>query len=383
MPRNAQSDAFGTVETRLASTFNQPGGRDDWQRVAGAWVLRPPHRATPKAIVHFVGGAFVGAAPQLTYRLLLELLASKGLMIIATPFPTGFNHLAISDQTHFMFDRCMSQLRSEVSDLPIFGIGHSLGALVHLLISSRYPVQRSGNVFLSFNNKPATESLPFITPFLGPGAAAIAPIIARLAASPLTAQFTGMSDLLKSFSPAAVQQFMPLLDQLQPLYMNLAKGEQEFVPHPDETRTLVRGCYGTPQNLAIKFVDDTIDETDRLTQLLQNDAAVAATLNLTVRSLPGDHVRPLRQEVPSEVSSTIGRAAQQGRPFLDQLNQFIGSNGFNTDQIDRLANGFISAVGSGVRDDIDQLASEIARWIDIRTRPSALQAGSVAGQLNS
>ena len=102
------------------------------------------------------------------------------MQIIATPFPTGFNHLAISDQTHFMFDRCMSQLRSEVSDLPIFGIGHSLGALVHLLISSRYPVQRSGNVFLSFNNKPATESLPFITPFLGPGAAAIAPIIARV-----------------------------------------------------------------------------------------------------------------------------------------------------------------------------------------------------------
>lgn len=44
-------------------------------------MLRPPHRATPKAIVHFVGGAFVGAAPQLTYRLLLELLASKGLMV--------------------------------------------------------------------------------------------------------------------------------------------------------------------------------------------------------------------------------------------------------------------------------------------------------------
>lgn len=38
-------------------------------------------------------------------------------------------------------------------------------------------------------------------------------------------------------------------------------------------------------------------------------------------------------QVPSEVSSTIGRAAQQGRPFLDQLNQFIGSNGFNTDQV--------------------------------------------------
>ena len=80
VPRNQQSDAFGTVETRVASTFNQPGGRDDWQQVGGAWVLRPKS-GRPKAVVHFVGGAFVGAAPQLTYRLLLELLAAKQLLV--------------------------------------------------------------------------------------------------------------------------------------------------------------------------------------------------------------------------------------------------------------------------------------------------------------
>ena len=44
-------------------------------------------------------------------------------------------------------------------------------------------------------------------------------------------------------------------------------------------------------------MDDTIDETDRLAGILEMDSAVAATLNLTVRSLSGDHIRPLRQEV--------------------------------------------------------------------------------------
>ena len=102
------------------------------------------------------------------------------MQIIATPFPTGFNHVAISDETHFAFERCMSLLRDETQGLPVFGVGHSLGSLVHLLISSRYPVQRAGNVFLSFNNRPVTEALPVISPFLGPGAAVITPILARV-----------------------------------------------------------------------------------------------------------------------------------------------------------------------------------------------------------
>lgn len=54
----------------------------------------------------------------------------------------------------------MRTLGPYVEDLPVYGVGHSLGALIHLLISSRYAVQRAGNVFMSFNNKPATEVGP-------------------------------------------------------------------------------------------------------------------------------------------------------------------------------------------------------------------------------
>ena len=40
------------------------------------WVIKP-QVGIPSAIVHFIGGVFVGAAPQLTYRLFLERLADR------------------------------------------------------------------------------------------------------------------------------------------------------------------------------------------------------------------------------------------------------------------------------------------------------------------
>ena len=76
---NRQSGAFGEVESRIATTFQRPpGGRDDWQELEGCWVLRPPNGVPASSVVYFLGGAFVGAAPQITYRLFLELLAAQG-----------------------------------------------------------------------------------------------------------------------------------------------------------------------------------------------------------------------------------------------------------------------------------------------------------------
>ena len=82
VPINRQSDAFGEVESRIATTFQQPpGGRDDWQEMEGCWVLRPPNGLAASSVVYFLGGAFVGAAPQITYRLFLELLAAQGCVV--------------------------------------------------------------------------------------------------------------------------------------------------------------------------------------------------------------------------------------------------------------------------------------------------------------
>jgi hypothetical protein len=48
----------------------------DWTEIEGAWVLRPKS-SDPSFVVHFIGGIFVGAAPQVTYRFFLERLAEK------------------------------------------------------------------------------------------------------------------------------------------------------------------------------------------------------------------------------------------------------------------------------------------------------------------
>lgn len=60
--------------------------------------------------------------------------------------------------------------------------------------------------------------------------------------------------------------------------------------------TLVHvACPGVPRNLILKFKDDTIDDSVQLTQLLQSSAAISSRLNLSLRTLDGDHIRPLTQ----------------------------------------------------------------------------------------
>ena len=47
----------------------------NWQEISGNWVYIPRQ---PRGVIHFLGGAFVAAAPHLTYRLLLEELGKQG-----------------------------------------------------------------------------------------------------------------------------------------------------------------------------------------------------------------------------------------------------------------------------------------------------------------
>ena len=49
---------------------------------------------------------------------------------------------------------------------------------------------------------------------------------------------------LRRTSPLLVRQFLPVLDQLEPIFASLADGTQEFVPHPDQTSEQLRTQYG-------------------------------------------------------------------------------------------------------------------------------------------
>jgi len=162
-----QTDLFSALLMTRAR-HDLPGNRTDWEEVEGCWVLRPPtSKGKPQALVHFIGGAFVGTAPQLFYRLFLETLALRNIMVIATPYQTSFDQLRVADETQFKFDCAYRAMAAETSGLPVYGVGHSQGSLIHLLICTRYTVNRAGNVLLSFNNRPATDTIPLLSPFFG------------------------------------------------------------------------------------------------------------------------------------------------------------------------------------------------------------------------
>ena len=105
-----------------------------------------------------------------------SVMSLAGASVIATPFKTSFDHFLIVDECRMKFDQGLIAMQKNAatllpsrdasdspplpSDLPIFGVGHSLGSLIHLLLCARYGPDRCGNALLSFNNRPVKEAVP-------------------------------------------------------------------------------------------------------------------------------------------------------------------------------------------------------------------------------
>ena len=237
----------------------------DWQEFSGSWVLIPQR---PIGIIHFLGGAFVATAPQLTYRWLIEQLGREGYAVIATPFVNTLDHTAIARSVLNRFESILERLRATnrlgQRYLPIYGVGHSMGCKLHLLIGSLYSVERAGNLLISFNNYPARQAIPFV-------------------------------------------------EQLDRRTFNV-----EFTPSPLETDNLVAQSYSVRRNLLIQFTNDTIDQTVSLNSTLQTRFPSMVVL----LTLPGNHLTPLGQELDWKTGDTY-------TPF-DAIGQWVQS-GFSRD----------------------------------------------------
>lgn len=213
----------------------------DWQEIAGSWILIPRQ---PIGIIHFLGGAFVATAPHLTYRWLLEQLGKEGYAVIATPFINTLDHVAIAREVLNRFESILIRLQDTNAlgkrYLPIYGIGHSMGCKLHLLIGSLFSVERAGNILISFNNYPVRRAIPLFEQL----------------------------------------NFNPPFDI-------------EFTPSPTETQKLIAKHYQIRRNFLIQFTNDEIDQTAILTPVLE--ARFPSMVSLL--TLPGNHLTPLGQEI--------------------------------------------------------------------------------------
>ncbi|HEY9698793.1 MAG TPA: DUF1350 family protein [Trichocoleus sp.] len=261
--------------------------RMEWQEIYGNWVLVPPR---PIAIIHFLGGAFVATAPHVTYRSLLEFLAMQGYVIIATPFVNTMDHTTIAQRVLRLSNLAIDQVQTQIlrnRSLPIYGIGHSMGCKLHLLIGSLFPQERAGNILISFNNYPAKRSIPLVE------------------------QLTEFSRLTSQF----------LSQMKNPMLPQIAAFDMEFTPSPEETNQLIAEQYQVKRNLLIKFNNDDIDQTKPLTMALEPRFPEMTS----VKILRGNHLTPLGQDVnwkPGTEFSPFDAIGQFMRQeFYRDLNQ--------------------------------------------------------------
>lgn len=262
----------------------------NWQEISGNWVLIPNH---PVGVIHFLGGAFVATAPQLTYRWLLENIANHGYVVIATPFVNTLDHQAIAQSVLKSFEFTLEKVKDlgliRKRYLPIYGVGHSMGCKLHLLIGTLPGIDRAGNILISFNNFTANKAIPFIE------------------------QFNQFNSQLKEQFNTQFNRGLnnPNRSQSSSLSNNFANPTVEFTPSPEETKRIIADSYGVRRNLLIKFLKDDLDQTREIFNILDQ---VFPDM-VTIKRLPGTHVTPIAQDI----------SWQAGREFtaFDALGQWV------------------------------------------------------------
>jgi hypothetical protein len=198
-----------------------------WRQRGEIWELGSAAEA-PLGSVEFIGGSYLAARPQLSYRRLLEALAARGWHVLAWSYVPGFDHQSQANQAWRQF----RALRSDGA--PPLRLGHSLGCKLHLLAPDGGRAGR-GLAALSFNNFSAERSVPLLA---------------------------------------------ELGQQL--------KFRSEFSPSPEETLRQVASSYRQPRNLLVRFNRDGLDQSRRLLSTLRERPDDSSA----VLELPGDHLTP-------------------------------------------------------------------------------------------
>jgi hypothetical protein len=130
-------------------------------------------------------------------------------------------------------------------------------------MDSWFDLNRSGNIFMAYNNYSAYRSIPFLA------------------------------------------NFRETLPEIQ---------EVEFTPSPQETLSLIAQSYKTPLNLLIDFEEDDIDEIPALAELLQKKFPDS----VKVSKMEGNHLTPVAVDVDWQAGQVftpldaIGQWMKQG-----------------------------------------------------------------------
>jgi hypothetical protein len=347
----ANKRARTAIAVVAAATTTQPSSPAVlWQHTSnGSWVASPRGSAPPRrppGVVHLLGGAFAGAAPQVAYARLAEALASPprrrgsssgnnntngggGFTVITTPYRLTFDHLRSAERVRRDLRDAVEEVASSSSSdfaagaassacaavlegrCPLLAVGHSNGALLHALgacqqaegggqlSSSSYDpslfLRPRAVVLVSYNNKAVGDAVPFGLLDRLRGALSPLPPAADGNENDDNNNNTGggsnlflLEELAEALSiPPRIARASPAVEQVATVAEEVRRGASDFDPPPQRTRELVTRLY--PRDLStllVRFSDDNTDETPELARMLSDRQRVQAVV------LPGNHLTP-------------------------------------------------------------------------------------------
>jgi len=311
------------VGPRTIAPLSATAAPGDWEDCAGCRILRPPDGIPPRAVIHFLGGAFVSPQPTVAYRHVLESLSRRGYAVVTTPFAVDFDYRKPASEIRKNFAGAKRVINGceDLKDVPLVSMGHSLGALMHVLLACLYPddfvKDVAGVALVSYNNKPVEGAIPLFKELFVPAMAPLSGVLQEQGYKDAlnTGQeirrniFGGMrgaaNSIKDAFNLGPDGSFIPgvdpiflkalddveaaagLIDQIPDVLASISRGASEFEPSPSEMRSLVASSYSQRSPLVLSFADDGIDESDVLSSILPPD------LEAVRKTLPGTHVTPL------------------------------------------------------------------------------------------
>ncbi len=293
-----------------------------------ALVLLPPEAVErPTAVLHFVGGTFFGSLPKVWYRSLLEgIVRNTQCAVIATPIPvtllkSPLHHISLSRKLRSSFEHAWTSVLEDeygdLSDVPLCGVGHSLGARLLVVMATLSQNKALGTI-------PAFKSFILVS-FTNFGAAAGIPGVSTLLRQSSTqervSQVTRERGKRKNSRKIREEWWIDnnqkededeewegLIDDLQQLVKEQTARvrsaltpdakDLEFFPSPDQLWKAIQddSRYSVPQTLLVQFDNDAIDQSSRLAQIL----FATNSSEVHFARLRGAHLTPVSVDTVSD-----------------------------------------------------------------------------------
>lgn len=241
-----------------------------------------------KGIVHFLGGAFAGAAPSTLYRRCIRTFTEAGYVVITNAYAVTFRHDVCARELDQRFGRALDEVFDTLgtTDAKVFAVGHSNGALMAAMMASMPECTNArydGCILISFNNRQVGEAVP--VPLTG-----IQDVLQSVDVEDRVREVVLSNSQLLDESSIDTIDVQTALTQLGSVLDEVSLGLDDFSPPPEENAVMIAHGYSSPKTLLIQFKDDDIDQSEKIFKVLKKNSR----RSVTFRSMEyGTHLSPL------------------------------------------------------------------------------------------